>query len=69
MMKSFIYMNANVGSKEPGITVLTAGKRIHANRVQIDGPSVICTGLLEAVAYPEVKAWIECEFDDLTIME
>jgi hypothetical protein len=71
-MKSFIFMNHHIKAKnssEPWVTVQTAGKRIYANKVHIDGPSTICTGSLQAVGSHDVKAWIECEFEDVSVVE
>lgn len=71
-MKSFIFMNHHIKdkkNKEPWITIQTGEKRIHCNVVRIDGPSAVYTGLLADVDTHEVKAWIECDYEDVIIME
>lgn len=71
-MKSYIFMNHHIRdpkSKEPVISIQTGSKKIYANRVTINGRSVICTGSLSAVKTHTVRAWIECDSKAIEILE
>lgn len=72
MKSAYIFMNHHIrkqDSQEPFIAIQHDKQRIYANRVHIDGPSTVCTGLLAEIETHEVKAWIECDYSDVTVLE
>lgn len=71
MAKTYIYMNHHIKDKkttEPVITIQEGKQRIHCNTVEIFGNVTVCTGRLRASKTHVVRAWIECNPEDVDVI-
>jgi hypothetical protein len=70
--RAFIFMNHHVHEKkptEPMVTIQHGKQRIYANQIEILGPSRVFSGENRDITTHVVKAWIECDFKDVRVIE
>ena len=71
MSRAIVFMNHHLqknNRQEPWITIEHSGQRIYANEIRIRGESAIFTGQA-AVRSHTVRAWLECEFEDIEVVK